>query len=57
MNLERTVVRANSDGYVTQMMVFPGLYVVPMPLRPAMVFVQEESFNMLVGIVRTVHYV
>lgn len=44
-DLERTVVRANSDGYVTQMMVFPGLYVVPMPLRPAMVFVQEESFK------------
>lgn len=44
-NLERTVVRAQSDGYVTQMLVFPGLYVVPMPLRPAMVFVQKESFT------------
>jgi len=43
-NLERTEVRAQSDGYVTQMLVYPGLYVVPMPLRPAMVFVQQESF-------------
>ena len=44
-NLERTVVRAQSDGYVTQMFVFPGLYVVPMPLRPAMVYIQEASFR------------
>ncbi len=43
--LERTQVRAQSDGYVTQMLVYPGLYVVPMPLRPAMVFVQSESFR------------
>ena len=44
-DLKRTQVRAYSDGYVTQMMVYPGLYVVPMPLRPAMVFVQQESFT------------
>lgn len=44
-NLSNTEVRAQSNGYVTHMMVFPGLYVVPMPLRPAMVFVQEESFT------------
>lgn len=43
-DLERTVVRAQSDGYITQMFVFPGLYVVPVPLKPAMVFVQESSF-------------
>lgn len=43
-NLDRTEVRAQSDGYVTQMLVYPGLYVVPMPLRPAMVFVQTDSF-------------
>lgn len=42
-DLDRTEVRAHSDGYVTQMLVYPGLYVVPMPLRPAMVFVQKES--------------
>jgi multidrug resistance efflux pump len=44
-DLIRTEVRAHSDGYVTQMMVYPGLYVVPMPLSPAMVFVQQESFS------------
>ncbi|MDA7747036.1 biotin/lipoyl-binding protein [Psychromonas sp.] len=44
-DLERTVIRARGNGYVTQMMVYPGLYVVPMPLRPAMVFVQEDSFR------------
>jgi len=44
-DLSRTQVRAQSDGYVTQMMVYPGLFVVPMPLRPAMVFVQQESFT------------
>lgn len=43
--LAQTNVRADSDGYVTQMLVYPGLYVVPMPLRPAMVFVQEDSFT------------
>lgn len=44
-DLERTVVRAESDGYVTQMLVYPGLYAVPLPLRPAMVFVQDSSFT------------
>lgn len=44
-DLSRTEVRANSDGYVTQMLVYPGLFVVPMPLRPAMIFVQPESFT------------
>jgi len=44
-DLSRTQVRAHSDGYITQMMVYPGLFVVPMPLRPAMVFVQQESFT------------
>jgi multidrug resistance efflux pump len=44
-DLDRTEVRAFSNGYVTQMLVYPGLYVVPMPLRPAMIFVQESSFT------------
>lgn len=44
-DLSRTVVRAKSAGFVTQMLVYPGLYVVPMPLRPAMVFVQQQSFS------------
>ena len=44
-DVDRTEVRAQSDGYVTQMLVYPGLYVVPMPLRPAMIFVQSDSFK------------
>jgi multidrug resistance efflux pump len=47
-DLSRTEVRASSDGFVSQMLVFPGLIAVPFPLRPAMVFVQQESF-MYVG--------
>ncbi len=44
-DLIRTEVRAHSDGYITQMLVYPGLYVVPMPLSPAMIFVQQDSFS------------
>ena len=44
-DLARTEVRAASDGYITHMFVYPGLYVVPMPLRPAMVFVEASSFT------------
>ncbi|MEH6453031.1 MAG: HlyD family secretion protein [Psychromonas sp.] len=47
-DLERTEVRASSDGFVSQMFVFPGLIAVPFPLRPAMQFVQQDSF-MYVG--------
>ncbi len=42
-DLEQTVVRAETDGHITQLMVHPGLYVVSTPLRPAMVFVQTDS--------------
>ncbi|MBB1272186.1 HlyD family secretion protein [Psychromonas sp. SR45-3] len=44
-NLRNTIVRAHSDGYVTQISVFPGLRVVPIPLNPAMLFIQESSFK------------
>ena len=44
-NLEKTVVKAVSDGFVTQLLIYPGLYVVSTPLRPAMVFVQSNSFT------------
>ncbi|MCW8833898.1 MAG: biotin/lipoyl-binding protein, partial [Colwellia sp.] len=43
-DLSQTQVRADGNGYITQMLVYPGLYVVPMPLRPAMIFVQQDSF-------------
>ena len=38
-DLEQTVTRAPGNGFVTQMALRPGTYVVPAPLRPAMVFV------------------
>lgn len=44
-DLLRTEIRATSDGFITQNFVYPSLMVVPMPLRPAMVFVQDTSFS------------
>jgi len=41
-DLDQTVTRAPSDGFVTQVALRPGLYVVPVPLRPAMVFVNTN---------------
>jgi len=46
-DLERTEVRAESDGYVTQNFVFPALMAVPIPIKPAMVFVKEDSFSFI----------
>jgi multidrug resistance efflux pump len=40
-DLEQTVVRAPGDGFVTQVALRAGVYVVPVPLRPAMVFVNS----------------
>jgi multidrug resistance efflux pump len=37
--LDHTVVRAPAAGFVTQVALRPGMYVVPAPLRPVMVFV------------------
>ncbi len=42
-DLEQTVVRAPTDGAVVQMFLRPGMYVVPMPLRPVMVFLHDEK--------------
>ncbi len=42
-NLEETVVRAPTDGYVTQVALRPGMMAVPLPLRPVMIFVHEEE--------------
>jgi multidrug resistance efflux pump len=38
-DLDQTTVRAAGPGFVTQLSLRPGMYVVPMPLRPAMLFV------------------
>jgi multidrug resistance efflux pump len=38
-DLAQTTVRAPTEGFVTQVALRPGMYVVPAPLRPVMVFV------------------
>ena len=46
--LSNTIVRAPSRGYITQMLVRPGVMAVSLPLRPVMVFVPQEN-HFLVG--------
>jgi multidrug resistance efflux pump len=48
-NLDQTVVRAPGPGYVTQMALRPGMYVVPAPLRPVMVFVHKDDQKLAAG--------
>jgi len=48
-DLDRTVVRAPGAGYVTQMVLRPGMYVVPAPLRPVMVFVHKDDEQLAAG--------
>jgi len=42
-DLERTVVRAPTSGYVTQLLLRPGMMATSLPLRPVMVFVHDEK--------------
>ncbi|HCG7672394.1 TPA: HlyD family secretion protein [Vibrio parahaemolyticus] len=44
-NLEQTIVRAPTDGYVTQLALRPGVMAVPLPLAPAMTFVHTEDIT------------
>lgn len=46
-DLERTVVRAPTNGYVTQLLLRPGMMAAALPLRPVMVFVHEEESPMV----------
>jgi multidrug resistance efflux pump len=49
-DLEQTVVRAPTPGFVTQVALRPGMYVVPAPLRPVMVFVHRgDREHALIG--------
>ncbi len=41
-DLDQTVTRAPGPGFVTQVALRPGMYVIPVPLRPAMVFVNTD---------------
>lgn len=42
-NLDQTVVRAPTDGYVIQNTLRPGMRAASLPLRPVMIFVHNES--------------
>jgi multidrug resistance efflux pump len=42
-DLDQTVTRASGPGFVTQLALRPGMYVVPAPLRPVMVFVNTDK--------------
>ena len=43
--MENTIVRAGDDGFVSQLFINVGNYVVSTPLRPAMVFINKNSFT------------
>jgi len=45
--LEQTTVRTPAKGYVTQVVLRPGMRAVSMPLRPLMVFVSSEGHYMI----------
>ena len=42
-DLEQTVVRAPTNGYIPQNLLRPGMMAVPMPLKPLMMFVVDEK--------------
>ena len=48
-DLDQTVTRAPGPGYVTQMALRPGMYVIPAPLRPVMVFVHTDDEQLAAG--------
>jgi multidrug resistance efflux pump len=48
-DLDRTTVRAPGPGFVTQLALRPGMYVIPAPLRPVMVFVHDDDRTLAAG--------
>ncbi|MCY0725580.1 hypothetical protein OVW19_27985, partial [Klebsiella pneumoniae] len=42
-DLEQTVFRAPSDGYVTQVLVRPGTTAVRLPFKPVMIFIPQQK--------------
>jgi multidrug resistance efflux pump len=48
-DLDQTVTRAPGNGFVTQVALRPGMYVVPAPLRPVMAFVNTDMHDQGLG--------
>ena len=48
-DLDQTVTRAPGPGFVTQVGLRPGVYVVPAPLQPVMVFVNTDDKDQVLG--------
>ena len=48
-DLSMTTVRAPGPGFVTQLALRPGMYVIPAPLRPVMVFVHKDDRTFAAG--------
>jgi multidrug resistance efflux pump len=48
-DLAMTTVRAPGPGFVTQVALRPGMYVIPAPLRPVMVFVHQDDRTFAAG--------
>jgi multidrug resistance efflux pump len=48
-DLDQTVTTAPGNGFVTQLALRPGMYVVPAPLRPVMVFVNTDKGDQTLG--------
>jgi len=48
-DLDQTVMRAPGNGFVTQVALRPGMYVVPAPLRPVMAFVNTDILDQGLG--------
>lgn len=42
-NLEQTIIRAPSNGYITQVLIRPGSFASSLPLRPVMIFIPEQK--------------
>lgn len=42
-DLDQTTVRAPTDGFVTQLFLRPGMMAAPLPLRPVMVFLDDQN--------------
>ncbi len=51
-DLEQTVLRAPTDGLVTQVLLRPGMIAVPAPLRPTMVFVHKDKYRLVASFVQ-----